>query len=100
MSDPVSGGMLSTLAPIMQGATKTSTDPGQLRQALCGRAIARAATAGHWTVEQMWSVAEHLGISRTDLRTGAGWTQADLAVVRRRLGITQKLSDTRETVNA
>lgn len=90
MNGNASTGTLSALAPIVHGATKLSTDPGKLRRGLCGRALARAYLAQHWTVEELWSVAEHLGLSHADVYRGARWTQADLANVRRRLGITQK----------
>jgi len=48
----------------------------------------------------LWAVAEHLGLSRTDVYRGARWTQQDLARVRERLGVTQKLSDQRGKVSA
>ena len=98
MNGNASTGTLSALAPIVHGATKASTDPGLLRRALCGRAVARAYLTQGWTAEELWMVAEVLGLSRADLRRGARWTQADMARVRDRLGISQKLSDPGERV--
>jgi ABC-type cobalamin transport system ATPase subunit len=98
MSDPSGTGVLSALAPIMHGATLASSDPGALRRGLCGRALARAYLTQQWTAEELWDVAEHLGLTHADVVTGARWTQEDLARIRRKLGITQKLSDPSEMV--
>lgn len=93
-------GTLSHLAPIVHGATKQATDPGSLRRALAGRCLARAYLTGGWTEEHLWSVAEHLGLSRADVYRGARWTAEQTADAYRRLWPRKprKLSDPSEMV--
>ena len=98
MNGNASTGVLSALAPIVHGATKTATDPGKLRRQLCGRAIARAYLTQHWTAEELWSVAKHIGLTRADVRAGARMTNAQVQAAHEALWTDEKLSDPSEMV--